>query len=293
MIVSQSVRRDQHDRRMMCKTAGAAFAEEIVRGTNCSPLESEIIVEKAMQAFGIGQWEEGRVLADGQIVFHAVSAQARPGCPLEECPRVRLALTLVLRAQDLEVRRKHGASAMRRQQIVRMAEEARDQGGLLTQEDLAMLVGCDVRTVRADIKGLREQGIVVPTRGTVQDIGPGVSHRVKAVQLWLSGKEPLEVARQLNHSLSAIERYIQTFCRVVYAQRRLRNILKTAMVVGISYSSAHQYWNLHWELIEEDAFYRERLDEILEVGEDHWEAVDGKKSPSQTDEQLDAEESSA
>jgi len=292
MIVSQSARRDQHERRMMCKTAGAAFAREIVRGTNCSPLESEIIVDKAMEAFGIGQWEEGRVLQDGQIVFHAVSRQARSGCPLEDCPRVRLVLTLVKRAQDLEVRRKHGAAAMRRQQIVRTAEEARDQGGLLTQEDLAMLLGCDVRTVRADIKCLREQEVVVPTRGTVQDIGPGVSHRVKAVELWLSGKEPLNVARQLNHSLSAIERYIQTFCRVVYAQRRLRNILKTAMVVGISFSSASQYWDLHWDLIEKDAFYRERLEEILEVGEGHWEEVDGKKSPSQTDKLLDGEERS-
>jgi len=290
MILSQSTRRDQHERRMMCKTAGAAFAREIVQGTNCSPLESEIIVDKAMQAFGVGQWEEGRVLTDGQIVSHAVSTQARPGCPLEECPRVRLVLTLISRHQDLEVKRKHGASSMRRQQIVRMAEEARDQGGLLTQEDLAMLVGCDVRTIRADIKGLREQGIVVPTRGTIQDIGPGVSHRVKAVQLWLSGKEPLDVARQLNHSLSSIERYTRTFCRVVYAQRRLRNILKTAMVVGISFSSARQYWDLHWDLIEEDTFYRERLDEILEVGEGHWEAIDGKKSPSQTGKPIDGEE---
>ena len=292
MIVSQSLRRDQHERRMMCKTAGAAFAREIVRGTNCSPLESEIIVDKAMEAFGIGQWEEGRTPADGQVMFHAVSSEARPGCPLEECPRIRLVLTLLIRAQDLDVRRKHGASAMRRQQVVRMAEEAREQGGLLTQEDLALLLGCDVRTVRADIKVLRGQGVMVPTRGTVQDIGPGVSHRVKAVQLWLAGKEPLEVARQMNHCLSSIERYIQTFCRVVYAQRRLRNILKTAMVVGISCASARQYWHLHWELLEEDPFYRERLDEILEVGEDHWEAVDGKKSPSQTGKQLDAEESS-
>lgn len=290
MIVTQKMRRDQQDRRMMCKTAGAALAREIVQGTNCSPMESEIIVEKAEEAFGIGQWEDGRAMLDGQIVFHAVSTEARPGCSLEECPRIRLVLSLVIRGQDMIVRRAYGAGAMRSQQISRMAEEAKDQGGLLTQEDLALLVGCDVRTVRADIKRLQEQGITVPTRGTMQDIGPGVSHRVKAVHLWLSGKEPLEVARQLNHSLSSIERYTQTFCRVVYAQRRLRNILKTAMVVGISHSAATQYWDLHWDLIEKDAFYRERLDEILDVGENHWESIDGKKSPLRTEKQLDIKE---
>jgi hypothetical protein len=278
MIITQSMRRDQHERRMALKTAGAAFACEIVRGTSCTRFESEIIVEKAMEAFGLGQWEEPRVLQDGQIVFYAVTADAKPGCEIDDCPKLRLVLTLVQRGADLVVRRAHGASAMRRQQIVRMAVEAKEQGGLLTQEDLALLLGCDVRTIRRDIHKLRSQDITVPTRGTMRDIGPGVSHKIRAVQLWLSGNEPLEVARRLNHALSSIERYVQTFCRVVYAQRRLRNILKTAMVVGISRTSAESYWNLHWDLVEKDSFYRERLDEILEVGQECWTAVDGKKS---------------
>jgi len=280
MIITQSMRRDQHERRMTLKTAGAAFAGLIVRGTNCSEFESEIIVEKAMEVFGLGQWEEPRVLQDGQIVFYAVSVDAKPGCEIDDCPKLRLVLTIIRRGADLVVRRAHGASAVRRQQMVRIATEAKEQGGLLTQEDLALLLGCDVRTIRRDIQELRKKDIIVPTRGTMRDIGPGVSHRIKAVELWLAGNEPLEVARKLNHALSSVERYIQTFCRVVYAQRRMRNILKTAMVVGISYASAQSYWNLHWELIEKDSFYRERIDEVLEVGQECWAALDGKKSHS-------------
>ena len=280
MMITQSMRRDQHERRMKLKTAGAAFAGQIVRGTNCSRFESEIIVEKAIETFGLGQWEEPRSLQDGQIVFYAVSAEAKPGCEIDDCPKLRLVLTLIRRGSDLVVRRAHGAAALRRQQVVRIAVEAKEQGGLLTQEDLAMLLGCDVRTIRRDIHELRGQDIMVPTRGTMRDIGPGVSHRIKAVQLWLSGKEPLDVARKLNHALSSVERYIQTFCRVVYAQRRMRNILKTAMVVGISRPSAESYWDLHRDLIEKDAFYRARINEVLEVGQEHWFAVDGKKSRS-------------
>jgi hypothetical protein len=60
----------------------------------------------------------------------------------------------------------------------------------------------------------------------------------------------------------------------------MRNILKTAMVVGISRASAESYWDLHRDLIEKDAFYRARIDEVLEVGQEHWFAVDGKKSRS-------------
>jgi len=114
----------------------------------------------------------------------------------------------------------------------------------------------------------------------VQDIGPGVTHKVKAVQMWLSGLEALQVARRLDHSLKAVERYIQTFCRVVYSQRQMRNILKTAMVVGISVSSAHSYWDLYQKLVVGNSFYQSRLEEVLSIGEEHWQAFDGKKSPS-------------
>ena len=282
MIISQHDLNAMYEQRMRTKTASAAFANAIVRGTNCSPMESEIIVEKAIETYGIGQPGNGKPLMDGQVVFVAVTTEARAGCPLSECPQARLTLTLISRESDLEVRLKHGASAMRRQQIVRLTEEALEQNGLLTQEDLAMLLGCDVRTVRSDIKVLRDQGITAKTRGTVQDIGPGVTHRVQAVKLWLSGKEPFDVANHLNHSLGCVENYIRTFCRVVYAYTKLKDLLKTAMVVGISYSSTKNYLNLHDELVDENAFYRERLFEVLNLGESHWESVDGKKNPSQT-----------
>ena len=39
------------------------------------------------------------------------------------------------------------------------------------------------------------------TRGTVNDIGPGVTHKGIAIRLWLDGKEPTEVALIIHHSL--------------------------------------------------------------------------------------------
>ena len=278
MIVPRSVKLDQAYERLSLKTAEAAFSGQIVKGTNCSPFESQIIVEKAKEAFRIGQWAEGRVLLDGQIVFHAISAEAPAGVALTQCPKVRLVLSVLRREEDLEVLYREGAAAKRRQQLLRIAIEAQEQGGLLTQEDLGLVLGCDVRTIRADIKALREHEVVVPTRGTVRDIGPGVTHKQKAITLWLEGKEALDVARQIHHSLHAVERYIQTFCRVVYAQRRLRHILKTALVVGISVAAAQRYWELHQDL-NRKPFYRRRLDEVLQIGERHWQAADGKKSP--------------
>ena len=97
---------------------------------------------------------------------------------------------------------------------MRIAEEAREQGGVLTQEDLGVLLACDERTIRRDIQALRTQGIHVPTRGYVQDIGPTLSHKGLAIRHWLQGKEPVAVARAINHSLAAVERYLEDFKRV-------------------------------------------------------------------------------
>ena len=36
----------------------------------------------------------------------------------------------------------------------------------------------------------------------------------KAVELYIQGKDAVAIARDLKHSLKAVERYIQTFCRV-------------------------------------------------------------------------------
>ena len=190
-------------------------------------------------------------------------------------------LTHISRAEDLEVRACYGHAAKRRQQILRMAVEAQEQGALLSQEDLSLLLDCDVRTIRSDIQQLQKQeSVLVPTRGTVRDIGPGITHKRKTVEMWLSGKEALEVARRLKHSLRAAERYIQTFCRVVYAQRQLRDGLQVALVVGISVAAVNNYLELHQELVKQNGFYRQRLEEVLSIGEAHWQAVDVKKSPS-------------
>jgi len=278
VIVTQDAKKDQLHERLQLKSCESAFSQLIVSGTNCSIYESQIIVEKAKEVFGLGEYSQKRYLNDGQMVFVAVSAKAPAGVGIGECEKVKVVLTHLNRVEDLEVLQKHGASGKRRQQVVRMTVEAKEQGALLTQEDLALILDCDVRTIRKDIEKLSSQGVIVATRGTIRDIGPGVTHKRKTVELWLGGKEELHIARQLNHSLRAVERYIQTYCRVVYVQQELRNMLKTALVVGISVSLAKSYFEMHQELMGSNAFYRERLEEVLKVGHEHWEACDEKKS---------------
>lgn len=276
MIQTYAHQKQLHEARLDIKTLERLFANLITDGTNCSAFESEIIVDKAKEIFAIGDHAEGNILQPGQMIWTAVDAGEPAGKPLRHCKLRRIILTHIDPKEDAEVRRQYGPEAKRRQQILRMSAEAKNQQALLSQEDLAEILGVDVRTVRRDIQFLRKQDISVPSRGQQKDIGPGVTHRVRAILLFLKDKETLEIARDIKHSLTAVERYIDTFCRVVYCQRKFRNTLKTALVVGVSMATVNTYLALHAKACE-DAAYRERITEIEQRGRVYYKALDFKK----------------
>lgn len=282
MIQTYAHQKQLHEARIDIKTLERLFANVITEGTNCSAFESDVIVEKAKEVFAIGDHAEGQILQPGQMVWTAIDLNEPPGKPLKDCQLRRIILTHMAPKEDAEVRRAYGPAAKRRQQILRMSVEAKDQQALLTQEGLAEILDTDVRTIRRDIQALRKDDILVPTRGQIKDIGPGVTHRVKAISLFLQEREPVEIARTIKHSLTAVERYIDTFCRVVYCQRMFRNNLKTALVVGVSMATVNTYLTLHADACEDPA-YRERIHEIEQRGSVYYKAVDFKKNLGRTE----------
>jgi uncharacterized protein YerC len=156
----------------------------------------------------------GEKLHEGQIVFHAAAASEPPGKRIFETKTVPVHLTFHDR-NDIQILSDEGTSGLRKHKIIRMAHEALEQGGLLTQEDLAVLLCSSRRTIRRDMKELNSQGIEVPTRGTLQDIGPGVTHKSKVVKMWLEGYEYTDIERKTGHSGVSVQRYLSGFSKVI------------------------------------------------------------------------------
>lgn len=162
------------------------------------------------------------------------------------------------------------------------SEEARSQGGLLTQEDLAQLPMCDVRTIRRDIAELKKSSIVIPTRGTVNDIGPGVTHKGIAIRLWLDGKEPMEVALAIHHSLKASESYLEKFKRVVYLRRNKGfTEFEISRTIGISLPATRTFLEIY-EQYKNRGIFQMRMDDIEFIGKNYALAVDEKKDSPQS-----------
>lgn len=221
MIRSRGVENKMRRQRADAKTLDNLFRRRIEAGANCPPFVSQAILQTAKDVFPLDPDQATSQLGLGQIKLLVVAATEPAGKALDDCQKVTVCLTLDAGKEDFEVRVRRGVVGLRRARLLRLASEAREQGGLLSHEDLAFrLLNCGLRTTVRDIKTLRRAGVEVPTRGQQQDIGPGQTHRAQAVRLFLQGREPNEVAHRLYHTLASIENYLTTFARVVFLARK-------------------------------------------------------------------------
>jgi hypothetical protein len=260
-------------RRLSIKTQEQRLVKMAVEGTGLSPWEAETLVEVVKEVFFTEP--QNNPLRSGQMFYECAAASEGAGKPLRECRLARVVLT-IQEPEDIIIGGQQGADGLRRHCILRWTEEAREQGGLLTQEDLARLMFCDVRTIRRDIRDFRERGIVVATRGQQKDIGPGVTHRGVAVRYWVDGLEPVEVARRINHSLTAVERYLQTFARVAFLEGKGFDRFSMAMTMGISVAGVKTYQEVFNEHRHRPEFHR-RVQEIEIIGGKYYETQDFQK----------------
>jgi len=230
-------------KRLEVKTKEQNFLSEIQYEFELSPGVSKGILEAAKDHFNPVLFDENGPVGM-RMPKIVLSADEPAGKPLTECKLVTVMLTFEMDT-DLEVLHAKGVSALRRVKLLRYAEEAYEQDGLLSVEDLALLLNVSERTVRRDTKFLGDKEITIPTRGYMKDIGSAVSHKTKAVELYLKGYPVSEIARRMRHSIRSIERYTQSFGRVVYLKEKGFEKVEIRYAVGISDKLANEYLDLY------------------------------------------------
>ncbi len=174
--------------RITAKSIDAQFSQAMQQGLNCSPFEAQIMVEKVHELYG-PLFDSSTSVQPGQIQTVVVDASVPPGIPLAQAVQKRVTVTLFDPTQDVETQKTGGIPALRQKRLCRICEEAFQQGGLFTLEDLSVLFNCGVRTLVGDLAALRQKKIIPPLRSTVQDIGRAITHRRLIVSLWLEGRE--------------------------------------------------------------------------------------------------------
>lgn len=241
--------------RLEAKSPEEAIIERIGRDFNLAPFMARTQFEQMRRYFEHYLGLERDV---GQMTFMAISGDTPPGRPIAESKREPINLTVD--SPDDLVALRHSVAALRRSKIQRLTQEAQEQGALLTQEDLARLLCASRSTIKRDIAHLRAEGIDVPTRGQVKDIGKGVSHKGRIVGDWLAGYTFSEIEQRRRHSIHSIERYCSDFQRVVRLHVHGLSVAEMRISTGMSERLIKEYLALY----ETEGIENEQIKRLLD-----------------------------
>jgi len=101
-------------------------------------------------------------------------------------------------------------------QIERLTTEAWRQDGVLTNLDLEWILGISPTLIRELLEAYQERfGALLPTAGTVLDMGRTLTHKTIVVEMALSGLTTQEIARRIYHTPEAVDNYLRLFDRVL------------------------------------------------------------------------------
>jgi hypothetical protein len=251
--------------RLTAKTLDQVFAMRVKEGLSCSQFEAEALTDLVKEVYF--PWlAQPEAIQAGQLAMTAVSADEPGHKALSQCKMVPVVLTLYAGEEDYAYRLAQegaqGTVALRRRQIVRMAQEALGQGALLTAEDFAFRIfNCGLRTISRDLKALAEEDIVVPLRSQQKDAGRAMTHRVQAVELYLKRCTFTQIRQRIHHSLSSIANYVVTFAVVVAHTRDEHSVDEIAFLMQISPTLVRAYQELYEQY--DIAEYRPRIDELI------------------------------
>jgi len=246
--------------RLWVKSVEHLFLHELKSGFELSPKEAQGILESVKAIFNMEGTKWSEAFRPGRIKEVVLAKDASPGRALSELRKVEVTLTLDARGEDLDVLSQYGRVALRGVRILRLVEEALDQGGILTQEDLAHILRASIRTIKRDIAHLRRSGYLVHTRGQIKGIGRGKSHKIAIVELYLQRHTYTEISRRTRHSPFAIKRYLTTFSRVTNLKRKGVGKEEISFLLGISSQLTKEYFDLYQRY--NRACYQDRINEI-------------------------------
>jgi len=246
--------------RLASKTPEAAFLHVLETDFRFSPIVSRQLLATAKEML-VGALP-AEALRPGQVRLVIARLDAPFGPDLTETDKIEVTLTVDAGAEDADVQASQGREALRRGRILRLTDEALEQGGVLTQEDLARVLNVDRRTVVRDVQTLQAEGHLVHTRGRVKGVGRGQTHKVRIVELWLDRQGYDKISHWVHHSLSSIQRYISTFQRIVLLHQEEMPVEQIAFLTRSSVRLVRDYLALY-EAALAVPHRREKLEEEL------------------------------
>ena len=220
-----------------------AIVDDIVK-----TIEDYFLIALPLDKLASGeQLPNERMLSYGQLVWMAV--------PIDEYPqkgksivktRMKPVVLTYLASEDIESFRNGFTSRqLRINRLVRWCYQAYDQGALLTQLDLAVLLNvCDAVVSDYVNEWQNTSGKVLPTRGNIHDLSGAITHKKEIITLYLQGHLTPTIAAKTKHSKEAVDRYIRDYEVVKTVRAATDDIDKISQITKLSKRVISQYLDL-------------------------------------------------
>jgi transposase len=227
--------------RLKSKSVQQSIITRIAKDFNLTPLLAEAYFTQVKEYF---LQHSDVSLSSGQLHYLAVEENEPAGKPISLCKKISVKLSLHKPEEDLAVYKKSGLRGLRQHKLLRITNEAIEQGGVLSYEDLAFILTTSVVTVKRDMSQMRRTGIVLPSRGWRHEMGRGQTHKTQILDMYLSGYQFSDIQKRTKHSEGAIKRYIQDFSRVVLLHKKKFSFDQIRISTGFSHRLIGEYIKL-------------------------------------------------
>ena len=137
------------------------------------------------------------------------------------------------------------STSLRKKRLQRFVDQAFDQGALLTQLDLAALLGVCDAVVSKYVCEIQQSGKLLPTRGNIHDLSGAITHKREIITLYLQGYLTPDIAMKTNHSKEAVDRYIKDYHKVeTLWMHGITDLDEISQLTRLSKKVAQQYVDL-------------------------------------------------
>lgn len=180
-------------------------------------------------------------LKPGQVLWNAVSISTRADSPAPKF--VPVTLTLIDEDDIDKLAQGVRMSEISKQAIARITKEAYSQGALLSMRDIGLLTWRYSGAISRYRKQYeKEHNLSLPHTGSLQDMGSCVSHKAIIIKKIVSDKkDPYTVAKETNHSMLAVDRYMKDFNRVRLCYNDGKDQSFISLATGLNKSVVNEY----------------------------------------------------
>lgn len=207
------------------------------------PRIRSVVVDQLIEIFNSNN-RDIKTLKPGQVLWNAIHKDTRADS--KKMKLVPVVLTLINQDDISELEKGLKIPEHKQNVIARILTEAYNQNALLSMRDVSLLLAIsdsNASTIRKKYEN--KHNTQLPHPGTLHDMGSCITHKYQIIyKCVVQKKDPLIVARETNHTMQAVDHYLNDYNRVKILYMDNKEIDYIQLVTKMSKALILQYVNI-------------------------------------------------